>query len=179
MHNSQSTNKSQGQFIFLDCTRYDLSDHITILGCTLWSHIPPTASEMVGRYLNDFRKIHQWSVEEHNLAHFAHAQWLDRECAKIKSEEPKRQIVIFTHYAPTIQGTIAPKHVNSIINSGFATDMTTRPCWGHPVSHWVFGHTHFNCDFMQNSVRVLSNQRGYEGSEASHSQFLEHLVLHL
>jgi hypothetical protein len=178
MHKQRILDNSQGEFIFLDRTRYDLTDDVTILGCTLWSHIPPTASEVVRRRLNDFKRIDQWSVERHNLAHFTDADWLDSECAKIKAEEPGRRIVIFTHYAPAIQGTSAPAHQNSPVNSAFATDMTVRSCWGHPVSLWAFGHTHFNCDFVQGGVRVVSNQRGYEGIEASRSLFLDDLVLY-
>jgi hypothetical protein len=179
MQKKRSFDSSQGEFILLDQTRYDLTDDVTVLGCTLWSHIPPTASEVVGRHLNDFRKICQWSVESHNSAHSADAAWLDRECAKIKAEEPGRRVVIFTHHAPAIYGTSAPAHQNSVVSSGFATDMTVRSCWDHPVSLWAFGHTHFSCDFVQDNVRVVSNQRGYEGKETSHNRFSEDFVLHI
>src|SRR5882762_2018654 len=119
-------NKNYGEFILLDRTRYDISDDLTILGCTLWSHIPPAASEVLFRKLNDFRRIREWSVEAHNSAHSTDAEWLDHECAKIKAEEPGRRVVIFTHHAPAVQGTSAPEHQSSPMNSGFATDMTTR-----------------------------------------------------
>jgi predicted phosphodiesterase len=179
MRQQRSLDNSKGEFIFLDRTRYDLTDDITILGCTLWSHIPPTASDALRCRLNDFKRISQWSVESHNSAHFTDANWLDSECSKIKAEEPDRRVVIFTHYAPVIHGTSAPEHQSSLTNSAFATDMTARSCWGHPVSLWAFGHTHFNCDFVQDSVRVVSNQRGYEGIEASRSRFSDNFVLYV
>jgi len=179
MQKQRSSDHTQGEFIFLDQTRYDLTDDVTILGCTLWSHIPQTASEIVGRSLKDFKTIHQWSIESHNSAHTADAAWLDRECAKIRAEEPGRRIVIFTHHAPAVYGTSPPEHQNSPISSGFATDMTVRSCWGYPVSLWAFGHTHFSCDFVRDNVRIVSNQRGYEGKEDFRSRFSEDFVLYL
>jgi hypothetical protein len=170
----------QGEFILLDQTRYDLNADITILGCTLWSHIPPAASEEVGRRLNDFRRIHQWSVERHNAAHASDVAWLDSECAKIRAAEPGRRVVVLTHHAPAVSGTSAPQHegsTSSSLRTAFATDMSGRPCWGPPVKLWGFGHTHFCCDFMSRGVRIVSNQRGYEGFEAPRSLFKDDLVL--
>ena len=40
--------------------------------------------------------------------------------------------------------------------------MTEKPTWGEPVVAWAFGHTHWNCDFEEKGVRIVSNQRGYE-----------------
>ena len=141
----------------LDQTRVDLDATITILGCTLWSHI------------NVFKRIRQWTFKTHNAAHMADVTQLDGECEKIRSEEPDHRIIVLTHYAPAISGTSSPRHGNqsSNIRTAFAADMSSRTCWGPPVKVWSFGHddAHFCCDFVRNGVRVLSHQRGYEGIE--------------
>jgi len=177
MEINRSSDDSRGQFILLDRTRYDLTDEVTILGCTLWSYIPPTACEMVN-CLNDFKRINGWSIECHNSAHALESEWLDREYAKINAEEPGRRVVIFTHHAPTLQA-IAPEYRNSLTNHAYATDMTTRSCWARPVSLWAFGHTHYKCDFVYDNIRCVSNPRGYEGIEASRSGFIEDFVLYV
>ncbi|TDL22739.1 hypothetical protein BD410DRAFT_788042 [Rickenella mellea] len=183
-HKRLSTKKGSalGEFIVLDQTRYDLTPNITILGCTLWSHIPPGAADTVRLLLNDFKRITgNWNVETHNAAHLSDAEWLDAQCALIKNEEPGRRVVIFTHHAPMIEGTSKPAHSHSDLNTAFATDMTGRACWdeGTPVKVWAFGHTHFNCDFVKNGVRVVSNQRGYEAVESPRTGFQEDFVLNV
>ena len=142
----RDSDKSLGEFVLLDQTRVDLDATITVLGCTLWSHISSTASEEVALRLNDFTRIRQWTVETYNAAHIADANWLDEQCAKIRTEEPDRRIIILTHHAPAMSGTSAPRHENqpTAINTAFATDMSTRSCWGPPLKAWAFGHTHYS-----------------------------------
>ncbi|KIJ34642.1 hypothetical protein M422DRAFT_34990 [Sphaerobolus stellatus SS14] len=173
------TNVALGKFIFLDQTRYDLTDGVTILGCTLWSHIPSTAAELASLQVNDFKRIKEWSVERHNAAHLADAEWLGKTCTEIRETEPHRRIVIMTHHAPLMQGTSSLQHQGGLMNCAFATDMSTRACWGNPVTHWIFGHTHFSCDFIHNGVRLVSNQREYEGIETGRVELDEDLILSL
>jgi len=166
-----------GTFHFLDQTRFDITDDVTILGCTLWSAIPPESSDMVGQGLNDFRKVQHWTIENYSNAHRADLDWLTNECATIKAQEPHRRIVVLTHHAPTMHGTCAPKYANSLMTSAFATELTTHPVWAAPISLWAFGRTHFNSDQVQNGIRVVSNQRGYEGVEALSSGFVPDFVV--
>lgn len=173
-------NDSIGEFILLDRTRYDFNEHVTILGCTLWSKIPESQAEIVSYRVNDFRSIQNWSVESHNAAHTADAEWLDCECNRIRQEEPHRKIIIFTHHAPSFEGTSAPRY-NTTTNSircAFATDMSSCDCWASPVALWAFGHTHFNANFVsKDGIRVISNQRGYELFESHRTGFLATAVI--
>jgi hypothetical protein len=166
-----------GTFIFLDQTRFDLSEDVTVLGCTLWSSIPSASADAVSGSLNDFRLVQNWTIENYNIAHAADLNWLTNECATIRAQEPHRRIVVLTHHAPTRHGTCAPKYADSLVAPAFATELTTHAVWAYPISIWAFGHTHFNSDQMRNGIRVLSNQRGYEGVEASSSGFLPGFVV--
>ncbi|KAI1909471.1 hypothetical protein LOZ65_006520 [Ophidiomyces ophidiicola] len=162
-----------GHFVFLDRTRYDVSDTVTVLGCTLHSLIPPESAEQVSFGLNDFFHIDSWAVEEHNAAHAMELAWLNEQVASISGTEPERKIVIFTHHSPVNKDerAVDPVHAGSAISSGFSSDLGGEECWGNrSVCTWAFGHTHFNCDFMTEKkgekMRVVSNQRGYYFKQA-------------
>lgn len=161
-----------GTFILLDRTRYDLTDNVTVLGCTLWSALSPTTLESVSRDLADFRLVHDWTAEDYTAAHAQDLQWIVNECATIKAREAHRRVIVLTHHAPTRYGTSAPNHVNSpVTHMVVATDLVTHPVWAPPITLWAFGQTHYNSDQMRNGIRVVSNQRGYEGMDASSSGF--------
>lgn len=163
-------NTSLGEFIFLNQTRYDLSDKLTILGCPLYSNIPPERSMDLTCGLNDFYQIAEWDTDLHTKAHLSDLAWLNEEVSTISNTEPARTIIIFTHHSPH-QGPAAadPAHVGSKLTSGFSTDLSDQECFlNQAVSTWVFGHTHFNCDFVDEVVgtRFVTNQRGYYFAQA-------------
>ena len=125
----------------------------------------PEQNENVSFGMNDFYYVEEWSTDLHQQAHIADLDWLNAEVKNISSTEPDRRIVVLTHYRPCTKGlAVDPKHVNSPISSGFGTDLSKQLCWmSNNVRAWVFGHTHFNCDFrdVETEKRVLTNQRGY------------------
>lgn len=161
-----------GEFVFLDQTRYDLSLDVTVLGCTLLSQVTKAQEERVSFGLNDFYHIQDWTVEDHCSAHQADLAWLNHQVSEIVQTDPRRKIIVFTHHSP-IAGdprAVDPAHTNSPISSAFATDLTDAACWkAEQVRLWVFGHTHYNCDFVEErtGTRVVANQRGYYFSQAS------------
>lgn len=134
---------------------------LTILGCTLWSALNPGDLDILSWALSDFRRIDNFKPSTYMSLHEGDVGWLIQSIKVIRESEPHRRIVIFTHHAPTIDGTGDPKYVGGPTNSAFATELTGEPWWGLPMVSWAFGHTHWNCDFERNGVRVVSNQRGY------------------
>ena len=166
----RSTAEAIGEFVFLNQTRYDLSLDVTVLGCTLFSRIDKIQKERVSFGLNDFYYINDWTVEEHTAAHEADLGWLNEQVSQIAANEPRRRIVVFTHHSPVTQDprAVDPRHKNSPLSSGFATDLSTQECWTSPlVRLWAFGHTHYNVRFEDGTGKmVVSNQRGYYFSQA-------------
>jgi hypothetical protein len=159
-----SAKSTIGKFVFLDQTRYDLGDGLTILGCTLFSRVTPGQSAAVAARLADFKDIANWTVENHVDGHLSDLEWLNTQVSEISRSEPHREIAIFTHHSPSIDGrAIDPAHKESEVTSGFATDLRSEECWKSPsVVMWAFGHTHFNCDFLDEvGKRVVTNQKGY------------------
>ena len=159
---SQST---AGKFIFLDQTRYDLGSRLSILGCTLFSNVPPEEAALVDTYMVDFEDTVDWTVPLHNAAHASDLAWLNNQVHHITETEPKREILILTHHSPcTDRKAMDPRHKGSRVSSAFRTDLRGEPCWTSPmVKTWAFGHTHYNCDFVDEETgkRVLTNQKGY------------------
>ncbi|KAK2832651.1 hypothetical protein FQN49_006882, partial [Arthroderma sp. PD_2] len=82
---------------------------------------------------------------------------------EISQREPQRRIAIFTHHAPSLDPrAVDPKYASSSVTSGFATDLRDQVCWTSPaVKTWAFGHTHYNCSFVDAGVHVVANQKGY------------------
>lgn len=157
--------KNLGHFVFLDRTRYDISDGVTVLGCTLYSNILDEQLEAVSFGLSDFYNIKDWDVHLHSQAHQGDLAWLNDQVRSISHAEPHRKIIILSHHSPVFRGPATnPKYAKSPVGSGFATDLSAEECWTNSgVKLWAFGHTHFNCDYKDEKTgkRVMTNQRGY------------------
>ncbi|OBZ73205.1 hypothetical protein A0H81_06951 [Grifola frondosa] len=159
-----------GSFIYLNRTRHDVSPKLTILGCTLWSALNPADLDILSWSLTDFRRISSFDPETFVALHRADLEWLNSTVSAIANEEPERDIVVFTHHSPTLDGTGDPKFNDQPTNSAFATELAGETCWtSGKVSLWAFGHTHWCCDFERDGVRVYSNQRGYGEGRGGYS----------
>ena len=174
-HRKSSSDKT-GQFIFLNQRRFDLSEDITILGCTLFSNVSQEQHDSVKQFISDFVEISEWSVESHVEAHEEELNWLNAQVSACAAKAPHRSIVILTHHSPTtLEEANAQRHQSdpNNVQSAYVTDLSKQICWTTPqVKIWAFGHTHFNCDIRDRHThkRIIANQKGYfqRGSMASH-----------
>ncbi|CDM37579.1 unnamed protein product [Penicillium roqueforti FM164] len=156
-----------GRLILLHQRRYDIPDsHVTVLGFTFWSNIPENSRDIVHYKIQDFQKIKDWTVDEHNAAHESDLNWLRNEVQSIynnhktnPTELSKRSILVATHHAPAMHRTSSPQHAKNPWSAAFATDLLSQPWNG--VKNWVFGHTHYSTEFKERGIRVVSNQRSY------------------
>lgn len=169
---------------FLDCESVNLGG-VEVLGCTLWSHVPPPAREVVRNTLNDYRVIEMLDigaeeprpllVTDTNAMHRREATFLWKEIAAAK--ETGQTLLVLTHHSPLIRGTSHPEYEGLPTNHGFSTDLSEL--MGSPVAAWVYGHTHFNpSELVVNGTRVLANQKGYN-KEKTGAAFDPGLVLHV
>lgn len=152
-----------GRLILLHQKRYDVpGSRVTILGCTLWSKVPPESRDIVQSKIKDFQKIEDWAVDDHNAAHDSDMGWLLKEINSNVTPEKQteeRSILVVTHHAPLLRGTSSPQHAQNPWSSAFGTDILSQVSKG--VNAWVFGHTHYTTEFMELGIRIVSNQRGY------------------
>lgn len=171
----QDVNKetSMGKFVLLDCATFEFPDiNVTVLGCSLFSSIPPEKEQAVSFGLNDFFHIDDWTVQAHNESHMRDVACLNAQVAAL--EEKDTTVVILTHWSPSTDArSVDPRHTASPISSGFSTDLSSQPCFQNKkVKVWAFGHTHYNCDFEAERegdaepLRLLTNQRGYYFAQA-------------
>lgn len=166
-----------GQFVLLDrgivtlpaTTDDEESKPIVILGCSLFSHIPPDREMKVEMGLQDFYQTTSWSARAHTEAHARDLAWLNEQVQLHHGAK----VVIFTHWSPsTDPRSMDPRFVDSPITPGFSTDLSDQTCFASGnVTLWAFGHTHYNCDFTMDRkdagpLRLMTNQRGYYFSQA-------------
>ncbi|KAH9907876.1 Ser/Thr protein phosphatase superfamily [Xylariomycetidae sp. FL2044] len=161
----QITAAGLGEFVLLDRNAYHIreptGEKFAILGCTLFSRVPAEAAMAVSFGINDFYHTQDWTVEEHTAQFEGDLRWLNEQVSSLRGTK----LLVLTHYNPTMDSrTSDPKHGNSPIQSGFASDLSDQPVWlSHDVKAWAFGHTHYNCDYVDEKTekRVITNQRGY------------------
>lgn len=53
----------------MDRRRSDLDDTVTVVGCTLFSHITGTRRGAFSLFIFDFSNMPNWTVDSHNEAH--------------------------------------------------------------------------------------------------------------
>lgn len=83
------------------------------------------------RSLHDFRRISSFTPATYATLHMQDLRWLNATIAEIGRMEPHRKIVVFTHFAPTIEGAVDPR---MCLNEG--TGMVVQ---GSGDSKWGFG----------------------------------------
>jgi len=146
-----------------DDGRYDFLDdgyNVSIVGCTLWANRRRGQAARVATI--DSSNVGNNS-RNNNQRHERDLRWLKREIRNIREEEKERVIIVMTHHAPCITSTSAPS-LDGV--SGSWSDFQVDILGGEGVPGlqagdvWVFGHTHWSTDFVQDEVRVYSNQRG-------------------
>lgn len=171
----RATDETIREFVFLDRRAYRLDSNTVVLGCSLFSHIPPAREMAISMGMNDFYHTEAgWDVASHNAAHARDLQWLNNEVASLEKDDSVQNILILTHWCPTLDARARdPKHTSDTLTSAFSTDLANEPCFLSPkVKAWGFGHTHYNCDFEMGRegaepLRLATNQRGYYFAQAT------------
>jgi hypothetical protein len=160
----------QGKLRVLNRTRVDVFDDVVILGCTLQSCILPSSRPIVECKVNDFKRIQQWTVDDHNAEHAEDVAWLQQQISAIKKDDmenghSQRRILVVTHHAPIRQGASRMEDEDTPWSDAFGTTLLdvvkNKNSSLLDVQWWVFGHTHYTTNIVQGTVKLISNQRGY------------------
>ena len=146
-----------GKLTVLQRQKVDFNNgEVVVLGCTLHSYIPEDYTELT----NDFAKIEGWRVAHHNDEHAADLEWLEQSLAEVHTMSPQSRVIIATHYAPSFENTVPPEREHNAVGHCFSSNILKKFRWwrgADMVSHWIFGHTHYNNRFAFNDVTVVSN----------------------
>lgn len=184
------------RFHFLNRRRIDLNPTTTLLGCTLWTHVPTQHAHAVATSIKDLSTetgIHDRTLHDHNADHAQDLAWLNAQVQSIELSEPQREIIVLTHHSPTTdpRGNSKRFPPDRPLNSAFRTDLSAEKCWESArVKVWAFGHTHFSCQFVDKGDRgegqsdreerrklVVANQKGYAYPEGQGNWEIEPVVV--
>ncbi len=133
-------------------------ENIPIIGATLWSHIPEDRGALVDYMMNDFVKIREHSIANHN--ELFETEWETIRELIDKSFLQKKCLVV-THHAPDLN--IARIRPSFDISTGYGTDLLDYlpEESSNKIAFWIYGHTHQNRDSVINGVHLVCNQKGY------------------
>mmetsp|Transcript_11919 Transcript_11919/g.19400 ORF Transcript_11919/g.19400 Transcript_11919/m.19400 type:complete len:343 (-) Transcript_11919:3169-4197(-) len=153
---------------------------VRILGTTLWSSIPnKAAAKEVEDFLNDYQLIFKQGpgvcekrlrASDSNSLHEEQLKWLTESLTAAQGKEPNVPVVVLTHHTPSMTGTSDPRYEQVPLpigyrNCGFSSPLDHLLVEYPVIRCWCYGHTHYNNEQTTSSgARLISNQRGYDGS---------------
>ncbi len=135
----RALDKKYPQLHYLQTQSYTTVKGNKIVGCTLWSYIPPNLAKDL-----KLDRIKHFSHEKRRELFEAHLLWL---------VDNVDNAIVVTHHSPSMK-FIQQMFMGSITNYEYATnleDLIER------CKIWVFGHTHFTVS----NGKAISNPMGY------------------
>lgn len=138
--------------VFLNNSTYEIDD-ICFIGTTLWSHIPINVTKKDLYKINDFSKIKNHTIEDHNRYFHNNYKFLNETI--LQYLETNKKCVVITHHSPSFS-TISDKYIGSITNCCYATDLDELLQIPN-ICCWIYGHLHENRVMYKNSVVLYSN----------------------
>lgn len=151
---------------------------IVFLGASLWTNCNKgdglTMFHLKGM-MNDYKVIqnyypaknvyHKLTPERTYEEHRKTMQWL----RLMLSEHREKPVVVITHHAPSFK-SVPPQFVHdTLMNGGYASDLSEDILDNDNIRYWIHGHMHDPVDYEIGSTRVLANPRGYEGWDGPRS----------
>jgi len=147
---------------------------VMFLGATLWTDMnkgDPITLHSVKSFMNDYRVIQNFYAEK-NLyykltpdATVAAHRYTKQYFKLMLSEHRDKPFVVITHMAPSF-ASVNEKYIkDTVINGGYASELSEFILDNENIKVWVHGHMHDPVDYMIGETRVLANPRGYVGHE--------------
>ena len=155
---------------YLNNSFASLDNEINIYGSTFWTNPPFNSSNEGQMYINDYNYITYFKegLNQVIALDIPKVKELSNDSFKQLQEylaREKKKVIIVTHFPPTRTGTSNPIYLaeKKITNLYFAwPDDTLNSFDSNNVLAWISGHTHWSYDFIQNGIRLISNQLGYK-----------------
>jgi len=132
---------------------------VDVIGCTLWSKIPPAEAAKF-MFFSDFCNIIGLNVTGYNFWHDQDTKWIRREILT----NPNRAKLVITHHAPLMKGTSDPEYEvpGRFQNFAFCSDQSALLDLLPLGSAWIYGHTHHRTAFKyKDRIPVMTNAWGY------------------
>lgn len=97
-----------------------------------------------------------------------HADLLAGHVKAAQDDDSVRKILVVTHTVPTPKALVPDNHKWGHLNGSYCNTEMQRVLDADTkkkIRTWVFGHTHYLYDFMEQGVRFVTNPRGYRGEK--------------
>jgi predicted phosphodiesterase len=148
------------EFLYTDRPSVYIEDeNVCIIGLTLWSNVTTTSHSW--RKVSDYKMItvvkNERTMPSHlNALHQRDVAVLREEYEKWKSRNIP--MCVMTHHMPSFR-LIHPDFALSDVNSCFASHLDDLV--KHPISHWIYGHSHVSGKQTLGNTVCVINARGY------------------
>ena len=147
----QEMDAKYGDFYLLDRSGAVINGQ-RFIGASLWSHPNTNANIHARLYINDYKAIAEWKIEDHIREHHKDLDYLQ---IAIKEGD-----VVITHFPPTRNGIDQRRFGGDVLNGWFTNKLNglierTKP------QLWISGHTHYSWDDVVGVTRDVGNCRGY------------------
>lgn len=165
----------KNKIIFLNNKKVDIENGYKIIGTTLWSDIP-TFQEDPDIY--NSMKFSSWNYkyiydDNYNTIEPSYTKQLFEDnlnfiLRSIDEEEfdGNSKLIIASHHPPLDKGTSDYYYENTNcprkmkFRKLFINDLKhilLNDNYSRKINTWIFGHTHYRCDFIYNGVRIVSH----------------------
>jgi len=145
---------------------------VIFLGATMWTNCNNmdglTMFHLKGM-MNDYRLIqnyypgrnvyHKLTPERTVEEHVKTLQWFRH----MLSEHRDKPFVVITHHAPSFKSVPPQFAGDTLMNGGYASDLSEDILDNENIKYWIHGHMHDPVDYEIGSTRIISNPKGYVG----------------
>ena len=152
---------------------------VTFIGATLWTDCnkgDPLTLHALTDMMNDYRIIRNDELGFTKLRPAHSAQRHKQTMSYLKAVLPDlkdSKVVVVGHHAPSFNSVHDRFKKDTLMNGGYASDLSEF-ILNHPeIVLWTHGHMHDPNDYMIGATRILCNPRGYAG----HDPHAEHFKL--
>ena len=148
-------------------------DDVVFVGGTLWTDMndrDPLTMNAIKDLMNDFRIIRNDKREYAAMSALDVAIRHDNTLGYIKlivQEHKDKKCVVVGHHAPSFKSVHEQYASQTLMNGGYASDLSEF-IMDHPqIKLWTHGHMHQPFDYVIGETRVVCNPRGYENDDYS------------
>ena len=154
-------------FLERDC---QFINDVLFVGGTLWTDMnkgDPLTQHAISDMMNDFRVIRN---DNHGYTKLRPAHVMDRHrktvgyIQQIVDANKDKKCVVVGHHAPSYQSIAEQYKHDTLMNGGYASDLSEFILDRPQIKLWTHGHMHQTFDYMIGGTRVVCNPRGYESA---------------
>jgi Icc-related predicted phosphoesterase len=153
---------------------------VVFLGATLWTNCnngDALTLFHLKNTMNDYRTIRNHYVDkdvyhkltpEHTFE--THVKTMEYFCMALGMHRDK-PVVVITHHAPTHK-SISSQFINdTLMNGGYASDLSEDILDHDNIRFWIHGHMHDPVNYQVGNCTVISNPKGYDGWDLNFGSF--------